>query len=410
MAKRLSLRKRIVFTVFMICIPFLFLEFAVRTYFSFQVGPRVMLYGTPWSRYQAEFDPKGAGAREAEEESTVAFHDNVVANYSKYYPNQRLIDKDEFGNTVDVTINSRGFRGNDFESAKSSGVIRVVTLGASSTFGFRNHDEETYPVFLEAMLNEALPEINRRRIADDRIERFEVINLGIPHLRSEEIYSLFVNEALDLDPDFVTFYEGINDAAWLEPPSTSTEKTKQAVKAIPFANEIFRALRYRLLAVALVGNLISPASQVTDVPAFLDGKSEHFVQNLQRILDECRRNGIHFIVAGQQATSREGRGATREDIRGVTYETEQAFVRQKLETTGSLLNVEAFFLAHGELMEAEREWALDNDVYYADVIGAMNDDRQYLVTWVHLNSKGNQVVASVLRDAILTTMEDISAP
>ena len=393
MASRLSVRKKILFNIIIFCLPFLFVEVLVRTYFATQVGPRVMFYGTRFSRYQAKFDPKGVFQgklrRHLEQTSTVASHENVTGNYSKYYPHQILFDKDEFGNMVLVTINSRGFRGKDFELTKKPGVIRVVTLGASSTFGFRNRDVETYPFYMEEMLNEALPNINAQqdRFCGKAIRAFEVINLGIPHLRTEQIYSLFINEALDLEPDFVTFYEGINDAAWL--PDTSMEGTKQAIKALPLANKVFRELRYRLLSVALVGTMISKENRDLDIQSFRHGKSEQFIANLQRIYEASRRNNIQLIVASQQATSREGRGQEREDIHGVTYEREQAMLREKVSATGSLKKIEVFFLVHDELMKAERQWATANNIPYADVIGSMDSNRQYLVSWVHLNPAGN---------------------
>ena len=285
----------------------------------------------------------------------------MTGDYSKYYPHQKLFDKDEFGNTALVTINARGFRGKDFELTKKPGVIRVVTLGASSTFGFRNRDVETYPFYMEEMLNEALPNINAQqdRFCDKAIRAFEVINLGIPHLRTEQIYALFINEALDLEPDFVTFYEGINDAAWLEPPDTSLGGP---IKAVPLANKVFRELRYRLLSVALVATMISKENRDLDIQSFRHGKSELFIANLQRIYEASRRNNIQLIVANQQATSREGRGLEREDIRGVTYEREQAMLREKVSATGSLKNIEVFFLVHDELMKAERQWATANNI------------------------------------------------
>ena len=70
--------------------------------------------------------PRGVDIRRAEEESTVAFHLNQAKNYTKYYPNEKLVDHDEFGSRFEVKINSRGFRGEDFELAKRPGVIRVL--------------------------------------------------------------------------------------------------------------------------------------------------------------------------------------------------------------------------------------------------------------------------------------------
>ncbi|HET9360297.1 MAG TPA: SGNH/GDSL hydrolase family protein [Vicinamibacterales bacterium] len=399
-AETLSRKTKFVLYLIMAATPVLFAEALVRAYFSTQVGPSVLLYGTPWSRHQEKFDPKGVEMKKAEDESSVAFHQNVTAGYSKYYPSELLFDRDEFGTRFTVTINSHGFRGRDFQSAKRPGVIRIVTLGASSTFGFRSPDHQTYPVFLEQNLSSALA---ARHVNDASapVTEFEVINLGIPHLTSDQIYALLAEEGLALKPDFVTFYEGINDAAWKEAPDTTTERTKQAVKTVPFANQAFRALRARLLSVALIGSVISDVTTVyssEDFQDFRKGKRDRFIGNLQRLADLCQKNGIRLIVASQSATSLEFK---REQLKTLTYSAEQAALRQKLAAGVGLEVGEADLLIHGELMDAEREWAIANEVPYADVIAAMDGSRQNHVTWVHLNAAGNQVVASVLSEAIL---------
>lgn len=402
-AETLNRRRKFVFYLIMVAIPLFFTEALVRGYFATQVGPNVLLYGTPWSRDQQKFDPKGVALKKAQDEGTVAFHQNVTADYSKYYPNERLFDKDEFGTRFDVAINSHGFRGRDFPSSKRPGVVRIVTLGASSTFGFRSADHETYPVFLQENLNRALP---TRTVtgASGPVTEFEVINLGIPHLRSDQIYSLFANEGLALKPDIVTFYEGINDAAWEKPADGSTERTKQAVKALPFANQAFRAVRARLLTVALIGSMISSHSTVystEEFQAFRDGKREKFIGNLQRLADLCRTNGIQLIVVSQSATSREDQ---REQLKTLTYSAEQAELSKKLAAGAGVTAVEAFLLVHKELMDAEREWAIANKIPHADAIAAMDGNRHNMVSWVHLNAAGNRLIADVLSKTILNVL------
>jgi hypothetical protein len=156
MTKPLSSKKKILFYIIMFALPFVVVESVTRIYFAIQVGPSVLLYGTGFSTDQERFDPKGTRERKADKESTVAYHENLTGNYSKYYPNQKRTDRDEFGNVIHVNINSRGFRGRDFKLEKEPGVVRIVTLGASSTFGFKDHDDQTYPYYLQEMLNERL--------------------------------------------------------------------------------------------------------------------------------------------------------------------------------------------------------------------------------------------------------------
>ena len=129
-------------------------------------------------------------------------HRNRRGGYTKYFPREVRIDHDpETGDTFRVAINGHGFRGPEFRQTKPAGVIRVVTLGASSTFGYYNRDNETYPHFLELEFN--------ARCGGQRT--FEVINLGILHTKAKQNVALFRREAVPLSPDVVTFYEGIND-------------------------------------------------------------------------------------------------------------------------------------------------------------------------------------------------------
>jgi lysophospholipase L1-like esterase len=373
-----------------ICLAPVLLEATARAYFAVKVGRDVLLYGIVESPHDVLFDPKGEVLRWDERNANTAIHDNVFANYSKYYPHQNRIHPDESGTRIDATINSSGFRGKDFERKKKPGVTRIVTLGASSTFGFKTRDDQTYPYYLEEILNKAN--------SDREISKYEVINLGIPHLRSDQIYSLFMAEAVPLEPDIVTFYEGYIDAS-----SSPRDKVVVAsVKKVPFVTGTFRELRHRLLSVAWVANKLFgrryPPNDATvkDFQVEMQDRKARFVENLEAIYQECQRRHFLFIVMNQQAKSFH---VDRDRIKGVTYSTETALLREKLSTTG-VLELEKHFLIHGDLMEGERQWVKANDVPFVDVIGAMDSNRQYLIDWMHLNAQGNRIVATALSDKI----------
>ncbi len=372
------------------------LEVLARLYFSVKIGAIVLLYGIVDSPHDTLFDPKGVVLRWDEKYANTAIHDNVFDNYSKYFPNQKRIHPDEFGKTIDATINSSGFRGKNFERKKKPGVIRIVTLGASSTFGFKTRDDQTYPYFLEQELNRAL----RGTPSTSAIAGYEVINLGIPHLQSDQIHSLFMAEAVSLEPDIVTFYEGYTDASG----SPRDDATVQRFKRIPLVIGVFRELRHRLLTVALVadklfGRRYAPLdATVSGFQGEADFKKQQFIRNLENISQECQKRNILFIVANQQAKSL---NVDREKIQGVSYMEEAALLRQKLSTAGGVFALEKYFLIHNDLMAAERQWAAINRVPFVDVIGAMDPNRQHLIDWMHLNAQGNRIVANALSERIL---------
>src|SRR5204862_98517 len=139
-------------------------------------------------------------------------------------------------------------------------------LGGSSTFGYGSNDNETYPSHLQARLNE--------RCKSQR--RYEVINLGIPHLTSTMIRELFIAEGIPLAPDVVVFYEGYNDSA-TTPGVLSVESIRNASRTGALMAKVYRSLvpAYRWvrdwsMSVLFVDNLVqtSQRSTPTQVAAY----------------------------------------------------------------------------------------------------------------------------------------------
>ena len=221
---------------------------------------------------------------------------SVGTGYTKYFPNEAKVDVDpETGEPFDVTINRRGFRGKEFSYEKAPGTVRVLNLGASSTFGYYNRDETTYPVLLEEELN--------RSCAGP--PRFEVVNLGIPHLTAQEIAALFLAEGLPLAPDIVTFYEGNNDAA--------THREEGWLR---------KAGAYLLLTSILDEDAtVEAEGPAGDLARQASTRSETFVDAVSRIDAAARAIGAVVIVANQQKRSML---IERTEIVGVTYADEIA--------------------------------------------------------------------------------------
>ena len=404
-------KKKFIFLLIMVSVPFLFIECLTRGYFAIRVGPSVLLYGTMFSRHQEKFDPIGTNRKKG----SVGNHGNIIGNYSKYYPHQKRVDRDEFGKTFRVKINARGFRGKNFEQKKQPGVIRIVTLGASSTFGFHDRDNETYPFYLEKRLNALLPTVNAQRNTQslDPIRAFEVINLGIPHLTTDKIYSLFVAEALDLNPDIVTFYEGINDAWRIARRFIDGDQNPTQVEKLTLAKKIYAEFRYRFLSIAWFESFASryinvPELSVKKYDAYLQHQKGAFVEILQHIHRKSLERGMVFIVANQQAKSYI---MARERMEGITYAQERRIVKEKwaandtLRPRGKLKHL-FYFRTHSQLMEDLQHWAKTNFVPFVDVIAAMDLHRQNLITWVHLTPQGNRIVASAFATEILKQVRD----
>lgn len=88
-------------------------------------------------------------------------------------------------------VNSMGFRGPEIIPEKK-GFLRVLCLGASTTYGDNHVYHDTYPALLQEKLQRASGGI-----------RYEVINAGQPGFDLNHIISFVNNEGLSLKPDIV---------------------------------------------------------------------------------------------------------------------------------------------------------------------------------------------------------------
>jgi lysophospholipase L1-like esterase len=386
-------RANVLLSLFAFLAALLVVEIGLRTYLATRMGISILWYGTRYNRQEikgmhererwaAEGDPRalrGAG----DEHHTVRQHQNSAEGYSKFFPGETKYTYDtDTAEVIPVHINGHGFRGDDYEIAKDPGVIRIVALGASSTFGYHDRDDETYPYYLQRLLS-----------ASCASRRFEVINLGVPHLTSGEILELFRKEAVPLQPDIVTFYEGINDSSFDK--SETKAAWRQSLAAA------YRGIRDHVVIAAFVQEILNSGSRrfsPDDVARHRRGRSDTFLGNLSQLLDACRSTGATLIVANQQARSLL---VPRQELNAVSYAQEIALVERKLREESAINTKELNFLTHGDLMRDLEKWATANAVDFVDVIGALDSHRETLVSWVHLNAEGNRMVAAALADDIL---------
>jgi len=92
-----------------------------------------------------------------------------------------------------------GFRPARIAMPKPAGLVRIVALGGSTTFGLFVGADEAFPARLEHRLSEDLAP-----------RRVEVINLGCPGWASDRVLNIF-DAVLDIDPDFIVVYSGHNE-------------------------------------------------------------------------------------------------------------------------------------------------------------------------------------------------------
>lgn len=99
-----------------------------------------------------------------------------------------------------LRVNALGLRGPDVKEDKPPGVLRIVCLGDSITFGDKLDQGETIPERMQAILAARQPD-----------RHVEVINAAVPGYSSRQGLALWQKRVRDLHPDVVMIAFGFND-------------------------------------------------------------------------------------------------------------------------------------------------------------------------------------------------------
>jgi hypothetical protein len=104
---------------------------------------------------------------------------------------------------VEWEISEKGYRGQNFETEKPEGVIRIIVYGGSAAFDMMVSEGKDWPHLVQ------------KKIRESGLANVEVINAGIMgHTALESVGKLFT-EGFAFKPDYVLIYNAWNDIKYL---------------------------------------------------------------------------------------------------------------------------------------------------------------------------------------------------
>ncbi len=329
-------------------------------------------------------------------------HAELRDGYSKFTPGVTKWQKEK-ERTLEIQINANGFRGaRDFESPKPAGRYRIAALGGSSTFGYHNADDETWPVQLERLLRRAYPDRD-----------VEVMNFGMPHARTDHIVALARAELPPLEPDLLLLYAGWNDAS--SPEGPAYRNRVYGLKDWLF----FHSTGYRLVAPVLKQTYYGLAGRMGADPVGLPTLilpvlrppeevlrlrteiTERVVGNVEQLLEAARELDAELMLVSQSATLRFVRTSS---LFGETnsYADEIEIIERALDESGGIPGMDAALLVHRDVQRSLRALAEREELGFADGLSRLEADRGLMRTYVHLKPLGNLWLAETIRDAIVS--------
>ncbi len=308
-------------------------------------------------------------------------HTDRHPGYSKFPPSRWI----RYGVPEPARINAFGFRGEDFEPSKPVGVQRVVCMGASSTFGFKNRDAGTYPHLLQQQFG---PD-------GTGAARVEVINAGIPHAESDNLLAMFEREIVGYQPDVVTIYEGYNDAIF----PMAQSRLEACIRWLDRYSAAYAAVRKLGVSALKKSNWWRYPKRTT--PEHLATQRalhvRRFRSNLTRILDLASERGIDVVLVRQATTLRYHR-----ERAGLPFDATASYAQQcrqaeaALAAEGTITDFEAHLLIHRDLMDVLDQLAAERGLPVVDNIALVDLRPEGLLTPVHLDEEANGRLAQAL--------------
>lgn len=324
--------------------------------------------------------------------------------YTKFQPStvrHQQVD----GHTISMEINGDGFRGKDFQRPKSTGTLRVVTLGASSTFGYYNEDHQTYPVQLESLLE---AELGRP---------VEVLNLGIPELRLNNILALAKAELPSLEPDVVTLYAGANNAIRTRDRSEAglLYRMKDGVASVSIGWRAVAPLvrnGYYLLTRVLnrdVAGLPSVHTPVVmgseEIAALVANGRQEYRADLEELFQLVEGLGAQPVIATQSFAPK-NYVASDHLMEWRDYWDEVAYFEHVVATDGGLDGPLTAILVHAGLMREMQNAAKERGLPVVPGIQILDGDREsVMASFVHLTPAGNRLLAEAFAHEITRELE-----
>jgi len=182
-----------------------------------------------------------------------------------------------------LVIDSLGFRGPELSVEKPPGVIRVVCLGDSSTFGVRQDGPESISF-------DSYVEILRTRLAASGRRDVEVVNAGVLGYTSSNGLRQLATRIRELSPDVVVARFGFNDyARSYEPNLRVTEPDSWLKRTLLYTFWDWKLLRLSLLALRSRPSDIKPFRMRWVEP-------ERFEANLHRMAEIAAEEGFELLL------------------------------------------------------------------------------------------------------------------
>ena len=276
------------------------------------------------------------------------------------------------GSTFHIVINSHGFRGDEFTLEKPPNTIRIVCLGASTTFsGETSSNATTWTHLLQQQIQQEFSDV-----------KVEVINAAVPGYVAADNLKNLKHRVLALDPDLVIYYE-LNNEIVRDTEQLARERGLLPPPQSPIVKTI---VDHSLLANLVDKNLKiyrrgrSTETRIDSIPLSLPTRFLGHLEEMRRLLSERQVPMVlsTFIVKYRRDQDR----ATQIANADVAF-----YYMPWMSIDGMLHAMDVY-------NQAILDYASDHGLVVIDDRFAVPADAEHFVDCMHLSSQGNAVMAT----------------
>lgn len=275
-------------------------------------------------------------------------------------------------------INSAGYRGPALK--KNTDHLRIVCIGASSTYSIRVGNEDTYPRLLEKKLRETY--------RDDSIE---VVNAGVGGYTTAESLANLSTRILDIKPDVLIIYHAVNDVHPRVMPGFQRDYSHYR-KSLNIDSDFLDILQHWSGFARLLNHMRPKRKHIRHLTTHIDFKDiprSQQLNNFRSTDSSVFRRNIENMVALAKIRDI--------DVVLSTF----TFSRTNLRYTKHL-SYEAYATGIEQHNDAMREIAARYSLPLVDLANLFPDEQTQLFSgFVHLDSPGTEIKAQIFHDELI---------
>jgi hypothetical protein len=297
-------------------------------------------------------------------------------------------------------LNNLGFRGPDIAPSPAPGTVRIMTLGASETFGLYESPGHEYARQLEDSL--------RARASTACVAHaptIEVVNAALPGMATPSMSVALDQVVRQAAPNVIVLYPSPGFYLNVRPPAATFGRAGRD-STLPSSNAL--RLRVATRASRQVRALVSGRIRAQLRRVFLARRTREleghryasvpvdritqFETDLRHAIGVARSTGAHVVLMGHANATMAAGFADRTLL--------EAWVYQFPRATGVVLS-----RFHSRAYELERDIARDSGVVFVDLPAALSGrEKTAFADFVHFTDTGAAIVAATITDAVLPVL------